>query len=212
MKKTDDEIQASLAPPGAGIPLLHRLLGRYFLKPLVLRRTSFAESERRYQKAHEKFKRELAFFSPEALTVRVLVPPQKGLEDSSRYWSAAMCARHLTIVGREVEELIGRLARGEVIQKIADMATVKPELSQNGPSSIAEYSAFGDGLFQRLRASAIQAPSATFNHPWFGPMTASEWTALYSIHTYVHLEQLQAIRASLPHSESRLEPRSKPRS
>jgi hypothetical protein len=136
--------------------------------------------------------------------VRVLVPPQKGLEDSSRYWSAAMCARHLTIVGGEVEEMIRRLTRGEVINRVADTAAVKPELSQNDPASVSQYHAFGDALFQRLRASAGDFDaSATFDHPWFGAMTAREWAALYSIHTYVHLEQLKAIRAGLRWNRSR---------
>lgn len=198
MKSSDDEIQASLAPPGAGIPFLDRILGRFLLKPLVMRRTSWSESERRFLKAHEKVKRELALFAPEILTTRVLVPPQKGLEDSSRFWSAAMCARHLTIVGREVEELLVKLTRGEPIQKVADTARVKPELSQNDPASLGEYIAFGDAVFDRLR-SKLGDPEAkgVFEHPWFGAMTAKEWASLYSIHTYVHLEQLQSIRRGL---------------
>lgn len=203
MRPTDDEVQAKLAPPGAGIPFIHQMLGRYLLRPLVLRRSTFSESERRFNKAHEKFKRELALIPAESLTVRVLVPPQQGLEDSSRYWSAAMCARHLTIVGREIEELVILLTRGEPIDRLADTAAVKPELSQNDPASVSEYHAFGDTLFQRLRAGLGNAgdaldtldSKATFLHPWFGPMTAKEWTALYSIHTYVHLEQLKAIRS-----------------
>ena len=194
MTKSDEEIQASLAPPGAGIPFLDRMLGRYLLKPLVLRRTSWAEAEERFQKTHEKFKRELALCPIESLTKRVLVPPQKGLEDSSRYWSAAMCARHLTIVGREVEELIGKLTRNEEIHKAADTGAVKPEIANNDPKSIEEYAAFGDALFERLKKTLGNPNSkAAFKHPWFGMMTAQEWASLYSVHTYVHLEQLKAI-------------------
>ncbi len=195
MKKTDDEIQASLEPPGAGIPFFDRMLGRYLLKPFVLRRISWADAERRFRKAHEKFKRELLSVPAESLTVRVLVPPQKGLEDSSRFWSAAMCARHLSIVGSEIEEMIGKLTRGDPISKAADTAAVKPELSHNDPSSVAEYIAFGDTLFERLRGAVGDLDSdRTFDHPWFGAMTAKEWGALYAFHTYVHLEQLKAIR------------------
>lgn len=198
MKPSDDEIQASLAPPGAGIPFLDRMLGRFLLKPLVMRRTSWSESERRFLKAHEKVKQELALFAPETLTTRILVPPQKGLEDSSRYWSGAMCARHLTIVGREIEELLVKLTQGQPIEKVADTARVKPELSQNDPTSIEEYRVFGDSLFQRLNQTlGDRNARATFQHPWFGPMTAKEWASLYSIHTYVHLEQLRAIRKAL---------------
>jgi hypothetical protein len=198
MKKTPEEIQASLAPPGAGIPLLNRWLGRLLLKPLVLRRTPWEVSEKRFQSVHEKFKRELATFQQQALTERVLVPPMRGLEDSSRYWSAAMCARHLTIVGKNMEEVLSKLTHEEGISRVADTAAVKPELSKNDPSAIQEYVDFGDSLIQRIQASVGNRDSrATFAHPWFGPMTAKEWMALLSMHTRVHLEQVRAIRAGL---------------
>ncbi len=198
MKKTPEEIQASLAPPGAGIPLLSQWLGRFLLKPLVLRRTPWEVSEKRFQRVHEKFKRELALFQPQSLTERVLVPPMQGLEDSSRYWSAAMCARHLTIVGKNMEQVLSMLTHEEAIPRVADTATVKPELEKNDPSAIQEYIDFGDSLIQRIQASIGNRNSrATFAHPWFGPMTAKEWMALLSMHTRVHLQQLRAIRAGL---------------
>ncbi len=198
MKKTPEEIQASLARPGAGIPLLNRWLGRFLLKPLVMRRTPWEVSERRFQSAHEKFKRELTSFQPQSLTERVLVPPMRGLEDSSRYWSAAMCARHLTIVGQEMEVLISKLTHGEGINKVADTAAVKPELEKNDPASVQEYFAFGDSLIERIQASVGNRDSRTlFSHPWFGPMTAQEWMVLLSMHTHVHLGQVRAIRAGL---------------
>jgi hypothetical protein len=198
MKKTPEEIQASLAPPGAGIPLLNRWLGRFLLKPLVMRRTPWEVSEKRFQSVHEKFKRELATFQLQALTERVLVPPMRGLEDSSRYWSAAMCARHLTIVGKEMELVLSKLTHEEGIHRVADTAAVKPELSKNEPSAIQEYIDFGDSLIQRIQAAVGNRDSrATFAHPWFGPMTAKEWMALLSMHTRIHLEQVRTIRAGL---------------
>ena len=198
MRKTPEEIQASLAPPGAGIPLLNRWLGRFLLKPLVMRRTPWEVSEKRFQRVHEKFKRELTSFQPQSLTERVLVPPMRGLEDNSRYWSAAMCARHLTIVGKEMELVLSKLTHEEGIHRVADTAAVKPELSKNDPSAIQEYIDFGDSLIQRIQAAVGNRDSrATFVHPWFGPMTAKEWMALLPLHTQIHLEQLRAIRAGL---------------
>lgn len=198
MKKTPEEIQASLAPPGAGIPVLNRWLGRFLLKPFVMRRTPWEASEARFQSVHEKFKRELSLIEPQFLTERVLVQPMRGLEDSSRYWSAAMCARHLTIVGKEMEALIVKLTHEENIHRVADTAAVKPELGKNDPSSIQEYVDFGDTLIQRIQATVGNTNArATFAHPWFGPMTAKEWMTLFSMHTRVHLEQLRAIRAGL---------------
>lgn len=198
MKQTPEEIQASLSPPGAGIPLFDRWMGRFLLKPLVMRRTPWDVSEARFHKIHEKFKRELAQFPADRLTERVLVPPQRGLEDSSRYWSAAMCARHLFIVGTQMEDLVVKLSRRQPVQGKASTADVKPEIARNDPASVGEYVAFGDSLVDRLRAAVDDRESTqTFSHPWFGPMRASEWMFLFAAHTSVHLQQLRAIRAGI---------------
>ncbi len=195
MKKTPEEIQASLAPPGAGIPFWDRWVGRYFAKPWILRRTPWAASEQRFQRLHESLKKELAQFTAEALTERVLIPPQRFLEDSSRYWSAAMVARHLTITGKQMEELVIKLSRNEPIPGVADTGTVKPEPERNEASSVAEYITFGDTLIERLRSGVLNRESkALFEHPWFGPMRAHEWMGVFSLHTRIHLEQLRAIR------------------
>jgi hypothetical protein len=195
MKRTPEEIQATLARPGAGIPFWDRWLGRYFAKPWVLRRTPWAVSEKRFQRLHEKLKQELLQFPAEALTERVLIPPQRFLEDSSRYWSAAMVARHLTITGKQMEELVIKLSRNELIPGVADTGAVKPELERNDASSIEEYITFGDTLIERLRSGIQdQESTALFNHPWFGPMRAHEWMGVFALHTRIHLEQLRTIR------------------
>ncbi len=200
-RKTPEEIQASLGAPGAGIPFYERWMGRFLLKPLVLGRTPWDVSEKRFQKFHESFKRELALFPAGKLTERVLVPPQRGLEDSSRFWSAAMCARHLFIVGTQMEDLIVKLSRHESVIGVASTAAVKPEVTHNAPESVNEYIAFGDSLIDRLRASVDDRESTQkFSHPWFGPMRAKEWMSIFGLHTSIHLHQLRAIRDGLPPS------------
>jgi len=194
IKKTPEEIQASLAAPGAGIPFYERWMGRFLLKPLIMRRTPWDVSETRFQKIHEKFKRDLAKVPADRLTERVLVLPQSGLEDSSRFWSAAMCSRHLFIVGTQMEQVVVKLSRREPINRQASTAAVKPEVAHNTPDSVNEYITFGDSLIDRLRASVDDRESSqTFSHPWFGPMRAKEWMFLFSAHTSVHLQQLRAI-------------------
>jgi hypothetical protein len=73
------DIQASLAPPGAGIPLLQRWLGRYIVKPFVMRTAPWRLCERNFNRAHDKLKKELLAFPHEHLTERVLVPPHGWL-------------------------------------------------------------------------------------------------------------------------------------
>lgn len=196
--RTEDEIQASLAPPGAGIPMPMRYVLRWFVKPIRIRRSSVEACERQLRSAHRRVAQELADFPPDLVTRRVLVAPQMGLEDSSRFWSAAMLARHLTIVGSEIEGLIGALSRGRTIDKVADTAKVKPEQDRNEPAAIAEYLAFGDGLADRLIRDVTHWESpAKHEHPWFGMMTAKDWFWLLGMHTGLHLRQLRGIRAGL---------------
>lgn len=195
---SDSDIQSRLAPPGAGIPFLQRWVGRYIIKPFVMRTAPWRLCERNFKRAHEKIKKELLAFPQERVTERVLVPPQQGLEDSSRYWSAAMVARHLTIVGVLMEEGIVKLTRYEPVDIEASTATVKPEVTRNESGTIAAYIHFADDVVERIRQGlGEQSSGATLAHPWFGPMTAREWYFLLGLHTRVHLKQLRAIRRGL---------------
>jgi hypothetical protein len=175
-----------------------RLLGRFFMKPWVMRRTSWAGCEKNFTRAHEKLKKELLEFPKDRLTERVLVDPMPGLEDSSRYWSAAMIARHLTIGGLLMEEIVLRLSRYQVIEQEADTAAIKPEESRNDGATLQEYALFGDEVLERIRQGLGEKSSGVvYAHPWFGNMTSKDWLFLMGLHTRVHLKQLRAIRRGL---------------
>lgn len=197
--QTPDEIQASLAKPGAGIPLLHRLVNRYFLVPFVLKKKTWEENEIQFKKGHAKVKDLLQAFPHARLTERVLVPPQTGLEDSSRYWSAVMVARHLVIVGSLIEKAVIELSHQRKILVAADIGKVKPEIEYNDPltaaSTLDEYFRFGDGALDRIHAQLGDPNSqATHIHPWFGPMTAKNWLWILGIHQWIHFKQLKNIQ------------------
>ncbi len=57
-----------------------------------------------------------------------------------------MLARHLTITGKQMEELVIKLSRNEPVPGVADTGAVKPELERNDASSVSEYISFGDGF------------------------------------------------------------------
>jgi len=189
------DIQATLDRPGAGIPLPARLFNRFVLKPLVVRRSRWEANEAQFQRLHSKFLRALETFPREKLTERVLVPPQVGLEDSSRWWSAAMTARHLVIVGQAMEHMIGELSHGRRVAVLVDTAKVKPESERNDMAALEEYRAFGDGVIERLRSKVGDRASAAAHwHPWFGDLRANDWLWLMGVHTAIHLKQLRRIR------------------
>lgn len=183
-----------LAPPGAGIPLAQRLALRYLVKPLKLRSVTFDEAERLWLAANAKLIKELGEIPRFDVTTRVLVPPQRGLEDSSRFWSIAMTARHLTIVGAGIEQLIVGLSEGRTDLPSADTAGVKPELERNHSAAIDEYLNFSRDFHTRVRsATANKESAATHPHPWFGAMNLRQWYWLMSTHTQIHRKQIREI-------------------
>lgn len=183
-----------LAPPGAGIPLLQRLGLRYLVRPLKLRSMTFDEAERLWLAANSRLVRDLGEIPRFDVTTRVLVPPQRGLEDSSRFWSIAMTARHLTIVGAGIEQLIVALSEGRTDLPPADTAAVKPELERNRPEAIDEYLAFSADFHTRVRSAvADRNATGTHLHPWFGPLNLRQWYWLMSAHTAIHRRQIREI-------------------
>lgn len=187
-----------LAPPGAGIPLPQRLVLKFVVRPLVIRRTPWEVSLKRFTRLHQKLKQEWAALDDATLTTPALVPPQRGLEDSSRYWSIALTARHLTIVGELMEKVIIELSHGRVFDKKVGTADVKPETDHNSRSSIEEYVKFADGVVERLtRSVGDQESPLVHEHPWFGDLRARDWLWVLAIHTSLHLRQIREIKKAL---------------
>ncbi|NDF16075.1 hypothetical protein EB061_12280, partial [bacterium] len=129
-------------------------------------------------------------------SVRVLVPSQPGLEDSSRYWSLNGVLEHLMIVSRSAEEIILSLASGNIPSGKADTAAVKPT-GRDG-DRLAEYREYAPGCLARIDARlsepGMNADSLlTFRHPWFGEITAHQWYWLSATHLAIHYRQSKAI-------------------
>lgn len=187
-----------LAPPGAGIPFPQRLVLRFFIRPLVIRRTPWNVSLQRFARLHEKLKDEWANLDDRTLTTPALVPPQRGLEDSSRFWSVAQTARHLTIVGQLMEQVIIELSHDRDFPHRVSTADVKPEPHQNTHATIDEYVKFADSLVDRLEQSVGNRESARLlEHPWFGDLRARDWLWVLAIHTHLHLGQIREIKKAL---------------
>jgi hypothetical protein len=196
MNSTQDaQIQAQLDRPGAGIPLPARLFLRHVLRTMVIKKTPWQESCENFERAHKKFLAEIQKLTPEQLNRRVLIPRIVGLEDSSRYWSPIMVARHLVIVGQAIEWMIVELSHGRT-DKLpkADTAAVKPETDLDAQKVLSEYQAFGDGFLARVESAVGNRDSElTHLHPWFGPMRSKDWMWLMGRHTGIHRQQLKKI-------------------
>lgn len=192
------ESEPKLAPPGAGIPWPARVVLRLFVNPFVAGKEDLGKSRYRIEKKHDLVLAEYLAI-PEALRGRkVLVPSQPGLEDSSRFWSAAMVLEHLEIVGRSISEGIIRLANDQDPETKADTAKVKPPGTRSAPEIFTGFDRWRIGALAYIDSRVVDLDSKrTMVHPWFGPLTARKWFWLLGIHADIHLRQIRAIRKIL---------------
>lgn len=195
MANSPNQVAPKLAPPGAGIPLFARMFLQFFLNPFVAGKEDPIKSRKRFDRLSEKV-REIYLAIPEARrSERVLVRPIRGLEDSSRYWSAAMVLEHIGIVSESVGEVIVSLSNEIVPDLKPDTAAVKPLGAQSAEESFLAFEKLQKNLMPSLESRVKNLDArAKLSHPWFGPFTARKWYWLLGIHVGIHLEQIRQIR------------------
>lgn len=187
--------QPILQPPGAGVPLPERLILRFFLGPFVAKRSNWEQNWQKFDSLNQKIFRLLDGLTTHQLQQKILVPPQRGLEDSSRDWSAAMVLEHLIIVGSVQKTAIIALSRGVVPDQKASTAAVKPKGGVDGLQQLEAYKAFLADVrasVDMVREAALKTNLA-YAHPWFGPCNPLQWQWLYAAHTAIHYQQLKEI-------------------
>jgi len=145
------------------------------------------------QAAFERLVRPL---SPAQAGMRVLVPRLRGLEDSSRWWSAWMTLDHLRIVNSQIAQVIAALGEGRVPPGQASTAAVKPSADASAEVQAA-FEASCDAV--ERAAAGLRQPRSTarFTHPWFGPLDTAGWHAMAGMHMGIHRAQLEAIVRAL---------------
>ena len=197
-ENTTSNAEPKLAPPGAGVPWPQGLVLKYIVAPFIAGRTDWAVSEERFDKLTLKILKELESLNDTEQSTKVLVPPQAGLEDSSRYWSIAMVLEHLVIVGNGISYAISELTSDRIPQGTADTATVKPIGAVSASQSVAEFKKFSQSDYKNLVAGLKNRNSnLRFRHPWFGMINAKQWFWVLAIHHRLHLKQIREIKKRL---------------
>src|SRR5262245_3784514 len=183
-----------LAPPGAGVPALERFVGKHLLLPRLCRRLSWDDAPALLERQGIELL-ELAGGRSEArLTERVLVPRQRGLEDSSRFHSFAMVIEHLTIVGRRTTGIVRDLTHGRLPHDPVRTAELKPSGALSLAATVCDYRAMLVEFREAaLEQTADRTSSLRFPHPWFGPLSAHTWLCFAPFHQTIHLEQARRI-------------------
>jgi hypothetical protein len=180
-----------LAPPGAGIPAIERVVGgtifavkRWWGSP-----NGFAAE---FRDQREAIAAMCATVPEPVLGERVLIPRLRGLEDSSRYWSVYMTLEHLRIVNESITGVIRTLTQGNVPPGRVSTAEVKPREGA-GSEAVRPYEASCEGYLQLLSLAASMRTNVRYPHPWFGPLDAHGWYAMGAMHMGIHAAQIREI-------------------
>lgn len=192
------QLVPKLDKPGAGLPWYHNFALRFFVGPFVAGRASWSTSEQAFHKINGRILKEIENLSEQQLSTKILVPPQLGLEDSSRYWSIAMVLEHIVIVGEGISAGIINLSNNQLPQQQVDIAAVKPVGSMPVSESVSEYKLFVSDDFKKFLAQVKDKDSKlTYKHPWFGNFNVKQWFWLLGVHSALHLKQIREIKKRL---------------
>jgi hypothetical protein len=183
--------EPQLAPPGAGLPKSELAIARmlFALRRMTGSRESF---NARFQQERAAIQQLMHGLDTDSAARRVLIPRLRGLEDSSRHWSAWMTLDHLRIVHGGINRTIGALTKGSAPGGKASTAAVKPNPDVTA-DIVAQYEKSCDDLLATVAAIPNLKTAARYEHPWFGPLDAAGWHALASGHIAIHRQQIAEI-------------------
>ncbi len=187
--------EPQLDRPGAGLPAIELFIARRLVA------AKYRKSSR--DEVVADFERERGLISAMADGVasdlgskQVLVKRQRGMEDSSRFWSVYMVLDHLRIVNGAVLNFIELLGAEELPTEQADTAKVKPERSA-GPEVIDAFNASCGELATVVASIDNLRTQAKHPHPWFGPFDAGQWHHMAAFHMTLHRKQIEVILKKL---------------
>ncbi|CAN5716432.1 hypothetical protein BH11PLA1_BH11PLA1_11260 [soil metagenome] len=185
-----------LAPPGAGVPALERIVGGFVLA-LRRRLGTPARISAQFERERRRIAALCAGHNDDTLSARTLIPRLRGLEDSSRFWSVWMTLDHLRIVNDAIARTVSDLMLNRSPEGTASTAAVKPRDNVDGQVSAA-YQVSCDRLAALLVAGAESRSPLRYAHPWFGPLDARGWCTLASVHMGIHRAQIARILHAAP--------------
>ena len=187
-------MEPRLNRPGAGVPWWQRLVGKHVLLPRACARMTWTN----VPDVMEGQARELLLLGEPldeaARTRRVLIRPQIGLEDSSRYYSWAMVLEHLTITGRGTTAIVADLIDRRAPSTVVRTADLKPRGGLPSAEAIAGYQAMLAEFRRRTQVDEARRSSPLLHeHPWFGPLDVFHWLCFAPFHQSIHIRQARTI-------------------
>lgn len=186
-----------LQPPGAGLPWWELLVAKYLVFPRVCRKLNWATADRLFQDEGNKVLAVWDGLPVDRLDERVLIRRFRGIEDSSRFWSAAMTVEHLIVVGTGICQAIAGLRRGVVPAREVRVEDVKPRGASDPAAVRAEFARLLAAAAELAGPPMLPGEGPRYAHPWFGPIDAHQWHCLLGLHQSLHRRQMEAIRSGL---------------
>lgn len=160
--------------------------------PLVLRFVSAERFSKLFASELEKINVLIAQLTEDQASQRVLIDRIRGIEDSSRYWSAYMTLHHLHIVNSSIMGVIRLLGRGKKPGTTVRIEDVKPD-PEIGQEIIQQFQKSAALLAKTVASVENLETELTHDHPWFGPFNAKRWHSLSAIHMRIHRVQIEKI-------------------
>ena len=184
-----------LEKPGAGLPRMERFFLSFGFKLIRSLKGRIALNDLFHKELTTLLELESSIPDKKG-NQPVLVKRLKGMEDSSRNWSAYMVFEHLHMVNVGILQIIKTLLKNKQFTQEIKIENVKP----NPHSDISSVERFSDsaqtflGTMQTLESLKTKT---THKHPWFGELDAHSWHTLATIHMQLHRRQLELIIAKL---------------
>jgi hypothetical protein len=204
MENQIEKFQSSvpnLAQPGSGISTIEMIILRLLIKPFAMTRMDLAKALRNLKEGREAITEKIRAFDQGDLTSRILVKRPWFIEDSSRFWSAAMLCNHLG----KVNGALAKAIESEYTAKLGPdynpkdrLKAVKPEIEKNQKEEI-ELFLLSVGRIQNAAEKKTEQDLERWliPHPWFGELTHLQWIWFAGFHMKVHAKQLTLIHLGL---------------
>jgi uncharacterized damage-inducible protein DinB len=189
----EEQNTTNLDSPGAGLPTIERMVARIGLAAYAAMKTK----EQVLQRFQEEAENAILLVEPlgeDVAKTRVLIPRPRGIEDSSRNWSAAMVLEHLVIVNLGIAAIISALCDADAGGELPEVRIEAVKPSEDAGLEQIERLRKAVEIYARAvsRAGSLQT-QALHPHPWFGPLDGRKWHALAAIHNGLHRRQIEAI-------------------
>ena len=192
-----EEKTPKLEAPGKGLPFFEWLYARVQFGWRLSKKDTAEKNWKRFDKLNLLISSKIKDLPLEKLHKKVLIPRLKGIEDSSRYWSIAETLEHIEIVAESISGVIEMLARGEVPQKVANVAEYKPKGKYNDLDPRASFIEFNKRIPEKLKGLKIVHQKPYYKHPWLGNFSILQWQWIMSSHSGIHLNQILHIMKEL---------------